>query len=266
MTETFEMYFERKGHETASAVVRENYNNAQRLGMTIKETAKLELATALAMLSSSAYTTFWLLYHIYSDSTVLETVREELYRITALHHTANAKRATLSANKVKADCPTLVALLYETLRLHGNVMSLKHVDQEFMFLDKYRLKKDAYLMIPSQSLHMNKTTWGQDAGTFDHRRFTQRAGIKNSKNTGAFRPFGSGTSICPGRHFSTNVIVSLTAAIVSRYDLRCTWPLPGPGTWEPWNAMTRPDGEIVVQVRRNIIGGGVELSVAWDKA
>jgi cytochrome P450 len=131
------------------------------------------------------------------------------------------------------------------------------VEQEFTFSSNFCLKKSAYLQIPSQSVHMKKNTWGQDASTFNHRRFAQRVGIKN---TGALRPFGSGTSMCPGRHFSTNVIISLTAAIVSRYDIRCTWSLPGPGTWEPWDAMTRPDRDFVVQASRNTFSEGVEWS------
>lgn len=101
-------------------MVIENYNTARKLGLTTEETAKLELATSLAILSSGAYTTWWLLYHIYSDSSVLETVRKELLGITDLNDTTHQRRHTPKTNTIKVDCPTLVALLYETCgtRLH----------------------------------------------------------------------------------------------------------------------------------------------------
>lgn len=224
----------------------------------------MELATSLAILSSGAYTTFWLLYHIYSDTSVLEAVREELVGITESDDNTTPKRQTLKTNKVKTGCPTLVALFYETLRFHGNVMSVKSVKEETTRSGKFCFKKGAHLLIPSQSLHLNEDTWGPDASTFDHRRFTHHGGIKNSKNTGAFRPFGSGANTCPGRHFASNVILSLTAVIVSRYNLHCTWFKPGPGAWEPWNSVTRPDRDFDVRVSRSTCSEGVEWNVIWD--
>lgn len=53
----------------------------QRHGLDPDEAAKLEIATSLAMLSSGAITTFWLIFQEFHDPDVLTGIYQELYSL-----------------------------------------------------------------------------------------------------------------------------------------------------------------------------------------
>ena len=87
--------------------------------------------------------------------------------------------------------------------------------------------------MPSHVIHNDATVWGPTATQFDPRRFLSQsasgitASIKEQKrHPGAFRAFGGGTTLCPGRHFATTTIISIVAMLVHRYDM-----IPTGGKW-----------------------------------
>jgi cytochrome P450 len=77
----------------------------------------------------------------------------------------------LNLSVIKDGCPTLVAMLNETLRYHSTVINIKQVQHDTTLADQYFLKKHAIVMIPGQSIHHNTDIWGSTANTFDHTRF-----------------------------------------------------------------------------------------------
>lgn len=219
----------------------------KRHGLSTDEAAKMEMATSLAMLSSGAVTAFWLLFHILSDPELTESIREELCAATETKDGGQIQVVNLGA--VKDRCPTLVAVLNETLRYHSTVINIKQVQHDTTLDDQYLLKKNGIVMIPGHSVHHSKDIWGLSADTFDHRRFLTSHAKKNLSSTSAFRPFGAGVTMCPGRHFSTNVILSLVVMVLLKFDV-----LPSSGEWmkpskrnaDMWNAMPKPDHDIDV--------------------
>lgn len=216
-------------------------------GLSTEEAAKMEMATSLAMLSSGAVTTFWLLYHILSNSGLTESIREELVAVT--NEAATSQVAMVDLSAVKDRCPTLVAALNETLRYHSTVINIKQVRHDTTLNGQYLLKKDGIVMIPGKSIHHRTDIWGQTANTFDHTRFLMSKSKKNLSSTSAFRPFGAGTTMCPGRHFSTNVILSLVAVVLLKFNVEPvlgSWQQPTKQNADMWNAMPKPDHDIDV--------------------
>lgn len=260
----FRKYFETGGHLQAFPMVPEMHEINKKHGLTTDEAAKMEMATSLAMLSSGAVTTFWLLYHILSDKHLSASIREELEMVT---ETKNAEQVkVVSLNAVKERCPTLVAVLNETLRYHSTVINIKQVQHDTTLESQYLLKKNGIVMIPGRSVHHNKDIWGDSADTFDHRHFLSAQSKKNLSSTSAFRPFGAGVTMCPGRHFSTNVILSLVVMILLKFDVSPTseeWKEPTKRNADMWNAMPKPDNDVDVSVTPRIVEH-VEWKFVWE--
>lgn len=74
-------------------------------------------------------------------------------------------------------------------------------------------------------MHADPALWGADVKEFKPRRFMKGEG--NHHRPGAFRSFGGGASLCPGRHFALIEILATAAMFVMRYDVK-----PQGGRWE----------------------------------
>lgn len=262
----FTRYFETDGHLQAFSMIPEMHELNKSYGLTTEEAAKMEIATSLAMLSSGAVTTFWLLYHILSDNRTVTSIREELKGIT--DSATDDRVRIINLNRVKERCSTLVAVLNETLRYHSTVINIKQVQHDTTLADQYFLKENGIVMIPGQSIHHSEDIWGPSAHMFDHRRFLSSDSKKNLSNTSAFRPFGAGTTMCPGRHFSTNVILSLVSMVLLQFDVipvEEEWRQPTKCNADMWNAMPKPDWDIDVEFRERI-DEGVEWKFVWNDA
>ncbi|KAH9879557.1 hypothetical protein IAQ61_001375 [Plenodomus lingam] len=265
--EAFKTYFETDGHLQAFPMIPEMYEINRCHGLSSDEAAKMEMATSLAMLSSGAITTFWLLFEILSNAEVTRKVREELLAMTSQQpedSSGVSRPRVLHLNGIKNSCSILMAMLNETLRFHSTVINIKQVQHETKLADHYLLKKNGIVMIPSQSVHHDTDIWGPNAVTFDHRRFLSSDAKKKIASTSAFRPFGAGKSMCPGRHFSTNVILSLVAMVVLQYNvipLEGQWKAPTKRNADLWNAMPKPDWDVRVRLVKREEGEKID----WNK-
>lgn len=88
----------------------------------------MEMATSLAMLSSGAVTAFWLLFHILSDRGLAASIREDLRLATETKDGEEIRAVNLGA--IKDYCPTLIAVLNETLRYHSTVINIKQIHHD----------------------------------------------------------------------------------------------------------------------------------------
>jgi hypothetical protein len=160
-------------------MIPEMYETNKRHGLVPDEAAKLEMATSLAMLSSGANTTFWLTCQIFSNPLALQDIRRELMSISREDTTSNSlPRRIVNLAHAKAQCPTLMAILHETLRYHSSVINIKQVQHETKLAGQYLMKKGAIVMIPGQSVHHDKEIWGAQADVFRHQEaFSQYLGF-----------------------------------------------------------------------------------------
>ena len=113
------------------------------------------------------------------------------------------------------------------------------------------LKKDATVLMPGFALHTDPSIWGPDVDTFRHKRFLQ-TDKKERPNPVAFRAFGGGTFLCPGRHFATTEIIALVVMFIIRYDMRPLnngpWIAPTTKKTNIALVITEPDYDFEVEV------------------
>jgi cytochrome P450 len=204
------------------------------------------------VLGNTAPSAFWLVYHIFSDNNVLADVRREL---SALVHEENSKeKYTVDLTAIRTDCPILMSTFKETLRVRA-VNPGPRVLLEDVHLDSgHLLKKGSMLMIPATVQHSDAAAWGDDAGVFDHMRFARKS---KKPNRVAFRAFGGGHVLCPGRHFASTEIMMFAAMLVLQFDV-----VPVAGRWiEPkcenapaQAAFPVPDEDIEIELRPREVG------------
>jgi cytochrome P450 len=92
-----------------------------------------------------------------------------------------------------------------------------------MLDSKYLIKKGRMVTLPGPVQHSDTRAWGENAADFNHTRFMQP---DKRVPAAAFRAFGGGASLCPGRHFATTIILNFTAMLVMHSDI-----VPAGGVW-----------------------------------
>jgi cytochrome P450 len=250
-------YIRSGGHESASGLVRMRYEHHHgQFGLSVEDIARGELGNTFAVLGNTAPSAFWLVYHIFSDKRVLADVRRELLGL--VHEETSKEKYTVDLTAIRTDCPILMSTFKETLRFRA-VNPGPRVLLEDVHLDSgHLLKKGSMLMIPATVQHSDAAAWGDDAGVFDHMRFAHKS---TKSNRVAFRAFGGGHVLCPGRHFSSTEIMMFAAMLVLQFDV-----VPVAGKWvEPkcentpaQAAFPVPDQDVEIELRPR------EASKRWD--
>jgi cytochrome P450 len=159
------------------------------------------------------------------------------------------KRGELSLEKLKRFCPTLMAVVKECLRLGSDNYSVRFVKTDTDLAGgEYRLKAGSVVQIAGGVIHADAGIWGENVDEFDHTRFlkTQQNGngkgqaveesqgedlkeprsrpqvqqtLSGGVHPAAFRAFGGGKTLCPGRHFAMNEILACVAVLVLAFDI-----------------------------------------------
>lgn len=190
--------------------------------------------------------TFWLIYHIFSDPEVLDDCRKELWRAVKTNDGIN----TIDTTYVKNQCPIFLSTLQETFRVHSTSVASRVVLEDHILDGQYLLKKGGIVLIPASVQHNLDSAWGSDAANFDHKRFLQRSRGKRY-NPVAFRAFGGGSTLCPGRHFVTTEILAFAALVTLRFDVNPrsgSWVVPTVASSNPATSIDQPDQDIQVDI------------------
>lgn len=74
-------------------------------------------------------------------------------------------------------------------------------------------------------MHHDEEFFGSDAGEFDADRFLKNKGLAISKS---YKPFGGGSTMCPGRFVARSEIYIFIALVLHRFDVRLA-PAEGGG-------------------------------------
>ena len=252
----FEAYFRNKKYLEGSSLVQNRYEAGQRNGVSTEDIAKFEVGGAIALLVNTTPAVFWTLLHIYSDKNLLSDVREEIDAVTKVVTLRNGQSAhCIDVSSVRTSCSLLTSAFQETLRYRSMGTSVRQVMQDTMLDERWLLKGNAMVHMPNYIIHRDEALWGPDADVFNPRRFMKggksHATSTKRTNPAAFRAFGGGTTLCPGRHFATNEVLAFATIFLARYDLRPVngnWYFP---TFENTNVaavIMEPDYDIVVEV------------------
>ena len=222
-------YYQQDHHHNASMFVQTRADISIKHGMTKAMMARSELIILFGILANATPTTFWLLANIYSRPELLAELRREVMNVT----TANGDTRCIQVHKVMESCPLLVSTYRETMRHIANLASVRLVREDTWVADKYLLKKGSIIQVAGGVIHLDENIWGADAHEFKPDRFLDDAteSDKTSSSTkqalprprnvpsAAFRSFGGGSVICPGRHYAQNEIVGFAAAMILAFDI-----------------------------------------------
>ncbi|KAI0444733.1 cytochrome P450 [Xylaria telfairii] len=249
-------YMRRGGYKTASGLVRKRFeHHHDQFGLGIDDVARSELGNTFAVLGNSAPCALWVLFHLFSDNQVLKDVRQELSALVQESREEGGDTIySIDLARIRTSCLALLSTFQETLR-HRAVNPGPRVLVEDVLLDGHiLLKKGSMLMIPAPVQHTSAPAWGSDAREFDHMRFARKPEPgRRGLNRVAFRAFGGGHVLCPGRHFATIEIMALSALMVLQFDIvpvgAGKWAEP---TWKNSPAQAGfpvPDEDIMVELR-----------------
>ncbi|PVH97623.1 putative 25-hydroxycholesterol 7-alpha-hydroxylase [Periconia macrospinosa] len=253
IAERFLAYFKAEMHEQGSALIKARYEHSVAHKVPVEDIARFEAAGAIAILTNTSPACFWLVYHLFSNPVALEDCRNELKAVISEDIITDevgqqGKEVTIDMSQVKSSCPIMISSLQEALRLHTVGVSTRLVMEDHMLDGKFLLKKGGTVMIPGPVQHKNTSIWGDDVHSFNHRRF-----LPNEKrhNPIAFRGFGGGTTLCPGRHFASTEILAFTALLILRFDMA-----PADRYWKHvttekaghWEVTPIPDQDIRVEL------------------
>lgn len=248
MVKAWERYFAAGSYQQGSELVKARVKINDDFHIPLMETARIEVAGSQAILTNTLPATFWVTYHLFSDPVVLESIRSELCKGVREDDDGTC---TIDLTHVKSSCPILLSTFKETMRMYSVSTATRIAMEDHRLNSQYLLKKGSTIMIPSAVQHTDRSVWGDTVGVFNHERFTP--GSKRV-NPVAFRGFGGGTTLCPGRHFASTEILMFTALLVLRFDLH---PVGGDGKWiaptmansSMVNAMPVPDWDIEAEMR-----------------
>lgn len=208
-------------------MIRARYSTAAKYGVSPLNQGRLEVGTLLGILANTIPSSFYMLVHIYSDQALLQDIRDELEATSVLNVLGETKRS-LCVVTMREKCHLLHSTFQELLRLHAQGAGARFVREDTLLDGQYLLKKGMVVQMPMAVMHSDPSIWGPDAQEFQPRRFLkQNAGGNESKAALiAYRPFGGGASMCPGRHFVTLEVLALTAYMILRFDI-----VPSHGEW-----------------------------------
>ncbi|KAI0513191.1 cytochrome P450 [Xylaria bambusicola] len=257
-------YYDKGGHEYGSRLVRDRYEVSLKHRLSRTDIEHFNLSVSYGLLVNTVPATAWTLFHVYSNPLLLREIRHDIEsRLGRLRtHAIEVNIPTLIE-----DCPLLMSLVQEVLRIHSTNASGRVVLDDTLIDDEYLLKKDAILLIPSADLHSNQSIWGSNATALDPRRFmNQREPTGKQKVPAcAYRAFGSGASVCPGRHFAMNEILSILVVMVLKYDMspvQGEWTMPKTKSHITTSILT-PAEDLKVEMRERECMKDLELKLVW---
>ena len=223
----FHAYYTQDSHREASRMVKARYDVNRKYGVAEEDIEHFDLSVCIGLLVNTVPGASWALFYAYSSPSLLQEIRAAISSITRISEDP-VKRLTYSVNiaEIAAGCPLLKSLVQETLRMQSTNASGRVVLQDTLLEDRYLLKKDSLLLVSSAELHYDSSVWGMSSRDFDPRRFMHGA----AKPVSAYRAFGSGDALCPGRFLAANEILTVLVMTVSKYDItprpRGRWVTP----------------------------------------
>ncbi|KAJ4373135.1 hypothetical protein N0V83_003426 [Neocucurbitaria cava] len=282
--------FVENGHfRQASSIIQKRAAFNMKHGLTADMSGRTEVILLFGILGNAVPTTFWFLAHILSRPELLDAIRQETSRAIINHqHTTNEKEnaRSISVSLLKSQCPLFVSTYRESLRHIANLSSVRMVTGTHTVSapghPSYLLNKGNIIQMASGVIHAAPRTWGSDAAEFRPERWMtstptssddkKRTALLLPKSvpSAAFRPFGGGAVLCPGRHFAMTEILSFVALCVNMFDFTEDAVQGGGAIKLPEKddsrmplSVMKPVKEPIVRVRRRAGTEGVKWRVEW---
>lgn len=261
LVDAFRSHYRRTRLDSAdggiSGLVRQNRDLHQRYKCSEDHIARAELGLFLGLTTSLVPALFWLVGKVSSwdEGRLLDAIRTELSPVIQNSQPANKGTVpgriirALSISMLKAKCPLFMSTIREVLRFTAAGIAAFEVLEDTILESSqggqqklHHLKKGAALQIPATAVHTDEAVWGPDAAEFVPQRF-MATNARNKVHHSAFRAFGGGSTLCPGRHIAEDMMLGMAAVILTDCDLRFVGPvgLPDPNRSQ-MTSMMKPEG------------------------
>jgi len=229
-------------YKSASTLIQERIQTNLSFGMSQAMAGHGELVLMFGILGNAVPSSFWLITHLFSRPDLLARVRRELQNALELEHspklgnTDEEVAVAIHAKQINMKtCPLLYSCYRETLRDISLLTSPKMVLQDTAIprndgKGDYLLRKDSIVQIAGGIMGQDPAIWGEDAHDFNPERFLrpQTSSTGNSAEavtlppgvpSAAYRAFGGGTVICPGRHFAQSELMTFAAVLALGFEV-----------------------------------------------
>lgn len=238
LVSAFTSYLDDGGAAQAASFIQDLCNLATSKGLDNENVARALVGSILAIVNNTIPTTFWLLAHVFSSPTLLEKIRLEPAPVVAYSkddEKGTMEEMELDVSAIQSKCPLLVSTYQETLRLTTGIASIRFTIADTLLSDRYLLKKNTLIQMPTAFIHSDPSSWGPDAASFHPGRFlkSQQTKEEHALRTIAFRPFGGGAALCPGRHLAFSEIITFVGIVFMAFDIApvdvkpgAAWKLP----------------------------------------
>lgn len=233
-------YAKGDGINEASAFVKAYHQVLEQYNLTQEELGSFDATVLTAFIGSLIPLGFWVLLYTLANSELLMAIRSEVDRCI-LPPTGPNGRSSIDMDKLRTNCPTLLAAMREAARLAMQAPLFRTVSEDTRVTlpskgETYLLKKGSLAMIAVSCVHANEDALGKDITEFDHRRFLPPVaqGSQSDKKPdpdiarpahfdaftkSSFSPFATGVHLCPGRHYAQTVIMTTVAMFVSSFNV-----------------------------------------------
>ncbi|KAK4973987.1 hypothetical protein LTR66_011142 [Elasticomyces elasticus] len=283
-------YVEAGRHSEASKLIQRRIGINRRYGLSTKMQAHGELGMLFGSLVNSAPACFWLLVSIYTSPPLLSEIRAEIDHCVSVE----GNEGKINVHRLKTECPLFASTYREVLRNTASINANRWVMEDTTIAapdgKEYLLKKGGIVQVASGVIHASPSVWGPDSETFNPRRFlptssssstapsateketesdttkpvgdrVAESGPSKRHHPAAFRAFGGGQHLCPGRHFAQTEILALVALFVAGFEISASERDGGGVVGAPRREENRiplgiqkPVGDVGVVLRRR--GGG----------
>ncbi|KAM0354331.1 hypothetical protein ACHAPU_001375 [Fusarium lateritium] len=261
LVDAFLKYLNDNGLDTACSFIKELSGLGIRRGLSNENNARALLGSILAIVGNTIPTTFWLLISIFSRPELLDKIRSELE--ATLEEPSCRTGISLDYTAIRERCPVFMSTYDEVLRMTSGVATVRYTNEDTLIQDRWLLKKGAQVQMPTAFIHADPTTWGADADVFDHTRFLKSKVLTKEQKTrraAAFRPFGGGNTLCPGRHFASYEVLTFVGSVLLGFDMTPTtetFNIPQMDRSKLPLTSLKPAGDIKVNIARRS---------GWEKA
>ncbi|XP_038575110.1 cytochrome P450 7B1 isoform X2 [Micropterus salmoides] len=183
-----------------------------------------------ASVGNTVPATFWAMYYLVSHPEALQVVRQEIHDVLRLSGVEFSRDRDVTLSREQLDkLLYLESAINESLRLSSASMNIRVAQEDFSLrLDGERsvaVRKGDIIALYPQSMHMDPEIY-EEPQTFRLDRYIQDGRektdfYKNGQKLKYYRmPFGSGSSMCPGRHFAINEIKQFLCLLLLYFDLQ----------------------------------------------
>jgi cytochrome P450 len=270
VNDAFQKYYAAGLEKNASSLVKGRAEAARKYGIKERAMADFEIAILYTAITNTIPGSFWFLSYIVSCPSLLSEIRTEVSQIMTRKSVDGVDTMEMDITGFQKKCPLLCSAWEETLRLVNSFSSVRMVVKDTMFADKYFLKAGSVVQMPSGVTHNSPEIWGEDAATFNPRRFIRSDGKqdlatreKRKVQTQGYFPFGGGKHLCPGRHFAFTEVMGFVATLVYGFDFSMadgsgTLKMPKLAKQKIGTAVRKPATDVDILIKRREEFGGVK--------